>query len=384
ILGRTAPSSRDTTLGVAIAAARLAGATDLIDGAIHRVGAGKLRLDIQRVDVSSGAVIRAYTVVGDDLFALADSGSLRLVRHLGTTLPPGSLADVTTKSAVAYRLYAEGLRAYSTGERERADSLFVAALNEDSTFAMATYYHATLTRNAIGTLARAVELSASASERERLIIRSEWAYASSSPSILAFAESLAVRYPAELEGHLYVGRAFVNLGRFMESVPLLQRVVDMDSASLSGRTVSCSACAALSWMLAAYMHADSSRAAEQVARRWVAVQGGSPSAWRALGDVLQTNGRWAEASEAYAVVSRLDSRNANVWDIQVPLLLRRGEFVVAERLASQHVASTPSVSSWWTVISRRHSGRVQAAIDEARRRIAAVGPTEPGSSMLLL
>ncbi|MGH7710664.1 MAG: tetratricopeptide repeat protein, partial [Gemmatimonadaceae bacterium] len=248
----------------------------------------------------------------------------------------------------------------------------------------ATYYHATLTRNAIATLARAVELSASASERERLIIRSEWAYASSSPSILAFAESLAVRYPAELEGHLYVGRAFVNLGRFMESVPLLQRVVDMDSASLSGRTVSCSACAALSWMLAAYMHADSSRAAEQVARRWVAVQGGSPSAWRALGDVLQTNGRWAEASEAYAVVSRLDSRNANVWDIQVPLLLRRGEFVVAERLASQHVASTPSVSSWWTVISRRHSGRVQAAIDEARRRIAAVGPTEPGSSMLLL
>src|SRR5262249_43938212 len=150
---------------------------------------------------------------------------------------------------------------------------------------------------------------ASASERERLIIRCEWAYMNSSPSFLAVAESLATRYPAELEGQLELGRALVNLGRFIEGVAPLERVVEMDAASLSERTVSCSACEALQWMISAYMHADSVGAADRVARRWVAQQRQSPIAWTVLGGALESEGRLREASDAFATAKRLDPKN---------------------------------------------------------------------------
>jgi DNA-binding SARP family transcriptional activator/predicted Zn-dependent protease/TolB-like protein len=385
MLARTAASSGDTTLGVVMEAARQAGATELIDGATYTVGEGRLRLDIRRVDLASGAVIRAYTVMGADLFALADSASLRIVRHLGTTLPPGSLAEVTTRSAVAYRLYAEGQRAYSTGDRERADSLFVAAMSEDSTFAMANYYHAMLTRDGITALARALELSASASERERLVIRAEWALANSSPTILAFAESLMVRYPAEVEGPLYYGRALMTLGRFNESIPPLQRVVDMDGARLVGRTVVCAACDALQTMLAAYLHADSAAAGVRVARRWVTIQPDSPIAWINLGAALEISGSLSEAADAFAAASRLEPRNTEYWQARVPPLLRSGDFAAAERLTEQHIAGSPYGSAWWTINIRRYTGRLEGAIEEARRALAAARtPQNPSSMMPLL
>jgi DNA-binding SARP family transcriptional activator/TolB-like protein len=370
ILGRVGSATRDTSLGVVISAARQAGATELVDGSVYKIGEGRLRLDLRTVDVASGAVLRAYTIEGADLFALADSGSLRLVKHLGATLPPGSLADVSTRSAVAYRLYVDGLRAFSIGDRERADSLFAAALHEDSTFAMAAYYHALSARAGSRLFARAVELSASASERERLIIRSEWALANSSPAMLAFAESLSTRFPAEVEGHLYYGRALVTAGRFLESVPVLQRVMDMDSTGIHGPTITCSACDALAWMIAAYLHADSASAAERVARRWVAARPDSPVAWLQLGGVLESEGQWTEASQAFATYARLQPKNTDLWQYEAQAYVRQGDFARAERVAGAQAARSPGTAAWWVVIALRHAGRFREAIDTARRSLA--------------
>ena len=44
------------------------------------------------------------------------------------------------------------------------------------------------------------------------------------------AETLAVRYPAEVAGHLNLGIAFVQEGRFLEALEPLGRVVDGDHA----------------------------------------------------------------------------------------------------------------------------------------------------------
>ena len=56
--------------------------------------------------------------------------------------PAGSVADVTTRSATAYRLYEQGLRAHFRGDRTVARTFFVAAVAEDSLFALARYYAA--------------------------------------------------------------------------------------------------------------------------------------------------------------------------------------------------------------------------------------------------
>jgi TolB-like protein len=198
------------TASVVVEAARKAGANELVDGALYEVGPGRLRLDLRRVDLGSGAVLQAYTVEGNDLFALADTGTRRLAQDLGASAPEGSLASVSTRSVAAYRYYEEGLRTYFASNLPQAEQLFAKALKEDSAFAMAQFYYAN--SNSAGTrteyfrrLRRAVSLSAGASDRERLLIAASWALANSSPGLRAIAETLTVRYPSELEGYLYTG-----------------------------------------------------------------------------------------------------------------------------------------------------------------------------------
>jgi hypothetical protein len=134
-----AQSERDTT-AVDIRAARLAGATEVIEGTVVVLPTGGYRLDLRRVALDDGTITDAQTVRGADLFALADSGSSRLLSSLGQQPVAGSVADVTTRSVVAYGLYTRGLKRLQAGEATAALDLFESALAEDSTFAMAAYW----------------------------------------------------------------------------------------------------------------------------------------------------------------------------------------------------------------------------------------------------
>ena len=254
-----------STAGAIVPVARQAGATTLVDGALYRLGGDTLRLDLRVTSLRDGNVLRAYTVAGHDAFALADSATMHLVQFLGSTAPRGSVADATTRSVTAYRLYEEGLRTYYLGDIASSGRLFEAALGEDSTFAMAAYYLAlasnTTRAERLRRLRRAVALAERASDRERLIIETGWAVVNNSPALRAIAETLATRYPTETEGHYSLGRALVNAGSFLEAIPPLRRVEVMDSLSLRGGSARCAACDALVQQISAYMLTDSTRLA---------------------------------------------------------------------------------------------------------------------------
>src|SRR5207247_2471594 len=61
-------------------------------------------------------------------------------------------------------------------------------------------------------LAQAMRLAAHASDRERLLIRGAWARETGDPADLAIAETLAIRYPTELDGHYLLGLARIAHG----------------------------------------------------------------------------------------------------------------------------------------------------------------------------
>ncbi len=82
-LTRRASDSGDTSAAVVLTAARLAGATELVDGIVYTRPDGRLRLDLRRIDVDNGDILQAQTVEGADLFALVDSGTARLVTAHG-------------------------------------------------------------------------------------------------------------------------------------------------------------------------------------------------------------------------------------------------------------------------------------------------------------
>ncbi len=375
------------SIGLVMGAARRAGATELVDGALYR-NRGRYVLDLRRTDLATGRVRASYRVEGADLFALADSGTAALARALGAEAPGGSLALAGTGSLVAYRLYQEGLREYFAGRPEAATSLFEAALREDSTFVMAAFYRALAVpvvggqglAQRLALMGRVAQLAEKAPERDRLVIVGRYYLESNDPRALAVAESLTVRYPAEVEGYNLLSSALLLRGDFAPAIAALRRVIAMDSASLRtdprspdspARCLACEATDNLAW---AYRLLDSLPAAERVARTWTRLQPGSAAAWGTLSMVLQARGRWEEALAAENTAAALSPQASRTVNRAVILFLA-GRFEEADALMQESMRVKPADSSgtlWWMVRSLRMQGRLREALEAALklRRIA--------------
>ncbi len=386
----------DTTAGALTAAARAAGATDLVDGTLYGRADGRFRLDLRRVDIATGAIVDARTVEGPDLFALADSGTAHIALRLGANAPAGSIADVTTRSLAAYRLYIEGVRRYYALDLAGAERLLGAAVTEDSTFAMAAYYWALSTPDVAASTARmerAVRASAAASDRERLTIRAGWALRSSAPELGAVADTLADRYPDEVEGHLYRGAALVMAQEYLAAVPHLRRVMGMDSLTLRRdsariRAGPCDGCEARSHLIFAYTAVDSLAAAEREAAAWTRLSPRSAAAWLTLTAVLDFRERAAAALAALDSARRADGgATVPVQNALTTHWIYVGDFARAEELARARVESgTPSEQAeafWYLAILYREQGRLADALAAARHYRAVSVPAAAGSSFVV-
>ena len=385
----------DTSAASLLDAARRAGATELVDGALFALADGMLRLDVRRVGIRSGELLAAFSVHGRDPFALADSGTARLLASLGAASQPGSIAAVTTTSLAAYRLYEHGLRAYTRNNRPEAAGLFAAALGEDSTFALAAYYYAMSVdaswSEAARVLERAVRLSARASTRERLMIRSGWAAMMTDPSLAAIADTLVRLYPDEVDGYLWTGLALGMAGRVAESVAPLERVVSMDSLQLAaGSGPRCAACDALNGLIGAHLAMGSFADAERTARRWIRLQPEAAQPWYLLGEVLALDGRTSEALDVNTQAARLERTPGIAAMHRVRLLVYVGQYEAAAQLVREQL---PTVSGsrrrdllWLLTIAERESGRLDSALTLARtfrretEESSARGTAAPGST----
>ena len=365
----------DTSAVVLLDAARRAGATELVDGALFALADGTLRLDVRRMEIRSGQLRAAFSVHGGDPFALADSGTARLLTSLGAPAHPGSITAVTTPSLAAYRLYEQGLRAWSRNNRQAAAELFAAALAEDSTFALAAYYYALSVdaswSDVTRALQRAVRLSDRASERERLMIRAGWARTMTDPSLAAIADTLVRLYPDEVDGYVWTGQALTMAGRPADAVAPLERVVSMDSLQpAAGTGPRCAACDALHTLIAAHLAMGSFGDAERTARRWVRLQPDAAGPWYALGEVLAVDGRQGEALEANSRAARLEGTPGIAAMQRTRLLIYAGEYPSATRLAREQLpAATGSLRRdllWLLAIAERETGRLDTALAVAR------------------
>jgi len=367
----------DTSEAGLVRAARRAGVTELVDGALYAREDGGFRLDLRRVALETGNIQKTYSVVGGTLFDLADSGTARIAADFGETAPLGSIAEVTTKSLTAYRLYEEGLRAYYAFDYRAADPLFLAALKEDSTFAMAAYYAAINEgigpRVAIQRFALAARLASHASDRERLTILAHEAYLSSSPSLRALAETLAVRYPDEIEGYYFMGLGLVQTAEPLRALAPLNKAVAMDSLKLGSAHARCLGCDALRQIVAAYQTADSQVAAQREARRWIRLQPMSAAPWYVLAQVLSQSDRGSEAIAALDRAAALDAgrREAERLLALAVHRLYANDFEQADRvLAVELESGSPfrvAEAQWFRTISFRQQGRLDEALDAARR-----------------
>jgi len=370
----------DTSEGALVRAARRAGATELVDGALYARDDGGFRLDLRRVALGSGNIQKTYSIVGATLFELADSGTARVAADFGETTPLGSIADVTTKSLSAYRLYEQGLRAFYAFDYRAADPLFLAALKEDSTFAMAAYYSAINegigTRTMLQRFALAARLATHTTDRERLTIQAHYAFLSSSPSLRAIAETLAVRYPDEIEGYYFTGLGLMQVGEFLRALAPLNKAIAMDSLKLASAAARCLGCEALRQVVSANQLADSIPAAEREARRWIRLQPKSPAPWYVLAELLSQMGRPTEAMAALDRASAVDAgrREAERLLSRAVHYIYANDFEQADRVLGVELESGSTYraieAAWFAAISFRMQGRLNEALAAARRNRA--------------
>jgi tetratricopeptide (TPR) repeat protein len=368
-------SGDDSSSGAVLAAARAAGATAVIDGALYELAPGRFRLDLRRVDLVTGDVIDAHQVVGATLFELADSGTARLLDGLGARALPGGLAEVTTRSLDAYRLYEEGLRLFYAGRKEEAETRFVRSLREDPDFALAALYAArTVEDTRIGwmeRMAQARRASARATERERLIIQAEWAFNNTNPRLRAYAESLVTRYPQELEGHLYLGNALLMAGEFEAARRPLHVVIAMDSLGLRTSGEACAGCRSIPALAYSYDQADSLDATLQILKLWTRLQPGLARAWWEYGLSLARSQRFDEAAQMLAIGDSLAPRDERRVFYRAVARLWEGSTRAAESILRPELRQGSPThrhsARWYLVIALRNAGQLDEALIEAHR-----------------
>ena len=360
-------------------AAQQAGADQLLQGTVHQVEHGGLVLDMQIIELKNGAVVHAYRASGADLFAMVDDATTLVARGYGVASPRERIAEVTTQSLVAYRLYVEGLQAYRGEDWPVAYRLFLAALNEDSSFAMAAYYAGMASSN--DSLRRAWGLKAAtladrATDRERLWILEQVANVTYSPRGNAVAETLAVRYPEDLESRLALGDVGLQRGDFVSAARHYREVVHLDSLNLiatgapGARSLArCLACEAYDWVFLSELAGDSLAAAERDVRAWAAIQPDRPSVRGRLGEVLAREGRFSEALEAFRLTYA--GQHPEYFDFEAAQLdLRAGDYASADRRLTRLMGTSDAAlageGSWFLAISLRDQGRWREALALSR------------------
>jgi DNA-binding SARP family transcriptional activator/TolB-like protein len=328
-----ATAARDTGAAFA-AAARAAGARELIEGSVYRAG-DRLRLDLQRVDLGSGRIIHSYAVEEIDAASLVARTTEILAEAYDRVPPAAALGGASSVSVIGRSFYEEGLRAYYVADLVSAHRLFSAALAADSTSAMAAHYLALTMvasgENAQANVALAQRLAARATDRERLVILHHWAEQETDPRASAYAESLSTRYPSEPDGMLAAARARVNDGHFLDAVRRLRALARTEvNTEARPAAIGCRMCEVRGWLVVALELADSLPAAEQIVRAQLAAHADEGATWGLLGTLLARQGLSGAADSAFTREFALTGGSgAPPW--RPSLSMRTGDFASSDQ-----------------------------------------------------
>jgi DNA-binding SARP family transcriptional activator/tetratricopeptide (TPR) repeat protein len=357
-----------------LTAARRAGATEILQGRLLSGPPWGLGMEIQRMDLATGIVRSGYRVTASNRYALIDSMTVAIARDLRLARPGSSVAQATTGSPVAYRLYDEGLRAYYQFDYPAATRLMEAALQEDSTFAMAAYYVALLATgnglDEITTRERALRLAARAPQRERLTISADLLTLNMEPAAIAVAESLTTRYPSDPRSFALYATALHYAGAWRDAVTAVERAIALDSAS-EPLGQKCRLCDDLVQLAEIYFWWDSLPAAERTAHRLLALRSQSHVTWHILvrsaaarndPDALRGFLRHFDAASPMAT-----SPNYRLHFLTLAEDYDELEPIVRSALDSPRPADA-AAARWYRSIALRNQGRLDEAEQLARVR----------------
>ena len=325
---------------------RRAGAGALVAGSIFRSGSDT-RIDVRVQEVSTGRVLLAQSVTGSDVFGLVDDLTARIRNlNLADGAAPRGVAAVTSGNLDAYRLFTQGVEAYTNLRRPDARKFFEDAVRLDPSFAMAWYYLANIASQARDNVANAAylqKLNANLDrlpERQRLRASADAARrAGDVDKAIAQLETLLGRYPDEAGAYEELAfhylqrdrsKAFATMERGVKAVP-----DDGPLHSSYGYA-----------LLSSGRYPEAIRELERYAR----LNPKEPNPYDSLGEAYIVAGQPQEALAVYAKALMIDpmfssSRRGRAWAYGT---LGRFDEAIAESRAAQAIdqgAGTPATDN---------------------------------------
>jgi tetratricopeptide (TPR) repeat protein/tRNA A-37 threonylcarbamoyl transferase component Bud32 len=209
---------------------RTAGAGALVLGSVFKSGS-EVRVDVQVQDVATGRLLGAHTVHGPDVFALADDLTRRIKTNLNVGGDAGRrIAEVSSSSVEAYRLYVEGVEAHRNQRRVDARQRLEQAVAIDPHFASA-YFQLTRLMQEVGDRAAMAEYRKKLREnidrlpeRQRLLQDAiEARDAGEYDKAGRIFEGLVSRYPDEEAGYLTLGNMRESRGDLEKALAVYQQ-----------------------------------------------------------------------------------------------------------------------------------------------------------------
>ena len=323
---------------------------------------------MRRVQLRTGIVRQVYRVSAIDRTDLVDSLTQAIAHQFRLESPATSVAQAMTTSPVAYRFYEEGLRAYLQADFAASARLMRAALDEDSTFAMAAYYEVLLAggrplpdgRDIAVARRHAVRLAARAPERERLTITATLFHQDMDPRASAVAESLATKYPLDPRALATVAQVGRALGTGRErSKPSSGPSPSTPWPNRPRKPIA--VCQDLGQLADVYLWWDSLPAAERTGRRLLRVRPDEAGTHWLMAVV---RARLGDSTSAL-MVRQFRSRGAGdaTWKFHIDLMLENYEALesdVRPFLASSFKTDWDN-AAWAYIIGLRNQGRLREA-----------------------
>jgi len=297
LLGREGEKKIDRE--VATQVATKAGAKWMLLGNILQVEPRTV-ITTQLVDVATGQVEASQRITGEteeNIFSLVDKLTVEIKNDL--SLPAvaqqesdPSVADVTTHSPEAYRYYLEGLDYESKLYWAEAEKGFRKALEYDSTFAMAYFklFDYTTGSEHKTMIAKAVEYSDRATQKEKHYIRAKEAWASGGYNkYIRELHKLVERYPEEKEAFCELGDYYRGKRQSEKAILYYNKAVEIDPLYK------------LAYNGLAYAYNDMGDFDKSVwaINKYISLAPDEPNPYDTRGDLYAWNGKLDQAIESY-------------------------------------------------------------------------------------
>jgi serine/threonine protein kinase/Tfp pilus assembly protein PilF len=284
---------------------RRAGIESLITGTLTKAG-DMFALDVRVLDAETKKLRKSAGSRGEGEESIiktqADEISRVIAEGLGifkekSEQTPFQVAEMTTASPEALRLYIIGSERNENWDAERAIEYFERAIKIDPSFAMAYHglgraYQLVNKQNpAREAYARAVEFSDRASEKDRLLISASYAesVARNREKATVIREEIVRRYPDDKWNHFWLADSYIYMGnRINDAVRAYEECLRLDPDFGP----------ALNQLGFVYFELGEYERAVETMKRYAAVRPGEANPWDSLGQIHALAGKVEEAIAA--------------------------------------------------------------------------------------